>query len=499
MAESFAISRSHLMYGVCLPLAVLVGYFLATPFESDSLSVVILVLSVLSVPLLMRWHYPLLIFSWNAPIFFSLLPGRLSLGVVMVGISLTFSLMDRTVGRKVDFFGSHSVSRSLVFLTAVIVITAVLTGGVGVRALGSASFGGRKYLLLFMGVLGYFAMVGQRMPRHRVGMYVALFYLSGLLIFPGLLGDLGGPSMDFLHAILPESFETEGDGASEAVTRFGSINFATMGLFCFLLMRYGLRGVLDIHHPWRATLLLLAILGSLFAGFRSVLVMYALILGALFYWEGLLRTRLVAIIVLAGILGLAITMPFVRHFPLSVQRTLSFLPVEVDPIAQASADASTEWRLDMWRELLPEVPKYLFLGKGYAVDPNDMFMVWQSELRGFGKAAEFARLNGDYHSGPFSLIIPFGIFGVFGFAWFSVASLQVLYKNYRYGDPALLRVNTFLLAIFIARLIFFLTVFGSFSSDLINFAGLVGFGVTLNRDELGRGGPEKDAPRVLPG
>ena len=37
MANTFAVSRNHLIFGLCLPLAMLLGYLLAEPLESSSL------------------------------------------------------------------------------------------------------------------------------------------------------------------------------------------------------------------------------------------------------------------------------------------------------------------------------------------------------------------------------------------------------------------------------------------------------------------------------
>src|SRR5438876_11024139 len=41
MASTFVVSRSQLIYALCLPLAVLIGYFLAEPLESGSMAIVI--------------------------------------------------------------------------------------------------------------------------------------------------------------------------------------------------------------------------------------------------------------------------------------------------------------------------------------------------------------------------------------------------------------------------------------------------------------------------
>src|SRR6266853_1794925 len=92
------IPRPHLIMGLCLPLAVLIGYFLAEPMDSGSIAIVVLVLAVLSVP---------------------------------------------------------ELTKPLLFLSAVIGLTMFLTGGFGLRLLGSDRYGGRGYLYLFCAVAGY--------------------------------------------------------------------------------------------------------------------------------------------------------------------------------------------------------------------------------------------------------------------------------------------------------------------------------------------------------
>ena len=62
--ENF-LPRGLLVYGLCLPLAVLLGYLLATPFAFRSFTIVALVLCVLAIPLLLRWHFVLLFASWK--------------------------------------------------------------------------------------------------------------------------------------------------------------------------------------------------------------------------------------------------------------------------------------------------------------------------------------------------------------------------------------------------------------------------------------------------
>jgi len=197
-----------------------------------------------------------------------------------------------------------------------------------------------------------------------------------------------------------------------------------------------------------------------------------------FYTEGLLRKPMLPAFVLIGILGVAVLLPLTQHLPLSVQRTISFLPLPIDPVAKASAEASTEWRLTMWKHVLPQVPQYLLLGKGYAIVPGDLEMVRAgTALEGGTYGAELA---GDYHNGPLSLIIPFGIFGAVAFLWFLVAGVKVLLQNYQNGDPTCRAINRFLLSYFIAKIFFFFGVFGGFFADLAGFTGLVGLSICVN-------------------
>lgn len=89
-------------------------------------------------------------------------------------------------------------------------------------------------------------------------------------------------------------------------------------------------------------------------------------------------------------------------------------------------------------------------------------------------------LAGDYHNGPLSVLIPFGVWGALAFVWFLVASFRALYLNYHHGDPDLKIINTFLIAYFAARLVFFTAVFGGFYGDLAVFSGIVGLSIALN-------------------
>ncbi len=473
-----------LSFLACAFVALVLGYLLATPDDTMSLGVTGLVLFVLSFPLMMKWHYPIMIFSWNASMIPFFIPGRLDLWVLMAMLSLTISVLRRTVDKETEFLKASSITIPLIFLCIVIIITAKLTGGIGLAVLGSKSFGGKKYLYLFAAIIGYFALTAQAIPRERAKLYTVLFFLSGLTAILSNLAYMGGPAFYFLFALFPVEGAigqaTASQGIGDNVVRIAGLGVGCLGIFCTLLARNGVRETLNIRRPWKPALLLVASFAGLFAGFRSVLIFLSLVFVILFFLEGLHRTRFLPIFIAGLILVGIVTIPLVQKMPFSVQRALSILPIKVDPVARADAEASNEWRLQMWRLLIPQIPQYLLKGKGYAIDPTDLYMSEQLSTYGWADSNDTALLAGDYHSGPLSVIIPFGIFGAIGFLWFLGAAIRGLYFNYRYGDPSLQRINTFLLAYFVAKTIFFFAIFGAFSSDLFTFVGLIGLSISLN-------------------
>jgi hypothetical protein len=133
---------------------------------------------------------------------------------------------------------------------------------------------------------------------------------------------------------------------------------------------------------------------------------------------------------------------------------------------------------------LPQVPQYLLVGKGYAVSSLDFNLLTGDNAAVHTAAGfeqnQFYAIAGAYHNGPLSVVMTFGLWGVITWVWFVAAGFWVLYRNYRYGDPALQRVNLFLFVAFTSRMIYFLTIFGQIDVDIAIFGGWLGLGIALN-------------------
>ena len=75
-----------------------------------------------------------------------------------------------------------------------------------------------------------------------------------------------------------------------------------------------------------------------------------------------------------------------------------------------------------------------------------------------------------------------------------MASVRLLWRNYKYGDPEIVNINRFLFVAFVVQTIFFITVFGAFYVDLAKFVGIVALGIAMNH---GAAGPVR-APVFVP-
>ena len=130
----------------------------------------------------------------------------------------------------------------------------------------------------------------------------------------------------------------------------------------------------------------------------------------MFYLEGLHRTRYTPALLGVALLGGVLVLPQAEKLPLLAQRSLSFLPGKFNFMAQESAAGSLEWRLEMWKDVLPDVPKCLLRGKGWGIDSRELDM--DLDIRRCHQSRSAGTiLVGDYHNGPLSVLIPFGLYG----------------------------------------------------------------------------------------
>lgn len=474
--NSFSLNRAQLIYALSLPLAALVGFLLAEPLGSN-LFIILCLVGALALPLLMRWYHFLLVATWNASLVFVVLPGSPPWWMLLTAVGMFIIVLNRCVGSTQPFHGDRTVLMALLILGMVVFVTAILTGGAGIRALGGESFGGRRYVFITAAIMGYFVLVSRSIPPHRAWTYLVVFLLAG---FTTTLSDLAGRGFGFLGYVVPASPQGFWDPTSFAINRIMGLGALSSCAFLLMLARYGARGVLDLTRWWRLVILLGIMAVGLMSGFRSHLLGQVLTFSVVFFMEGLHRSRYVFVLLMLGMLAGAALPFFSSKMPFSMQRSLSFLPIPINPLVRSDATGSVNWRTEMWLQALPKVKEHLWLGEGLAISPDELYMSSVNVSTGYGIQAETSSTAGDYHSGPLSVLIPFGVWGMLAFLWLGWVGIRFLRRQIVMGPPRLQTINRLLFASFVTNVICFFAVFGDLTTNLAQLVGLLGLAASLN-------------------
>lgn len=119
------------------------------------------------------------------------------------------------------------------------------------------------------------------------------------------------------------------------------------------------------------------------------------------------RARIVLIAGAVTVFSILLLIPVTQHLPQAAQRALSWIPfAQIDPIAAQEARLSTEWRLDLWRYLWDRVPDYFWVGRGFAMNIDEImaYSVMKSDILRFWA-------DHNYHNGPLSMLLDTGLPG----------------------------------------------------------------------------------------
>lgn len=472
--------KALITFALVVPMAIILGYRLSDPMSYSTFATIGLIAGLMVLPFLLKWRHALLLLSWNLAISIPFIKGQPTIGLVMSGLTLTIAILERTLNREMRFINVWSVTLPLIFLGTVVVLTASLTGGFGLRSFGGEVYGGKKYVFLLASIAAYFALTAWRIPLEKAKLYVGLFFLGGVFSFISDLYPFTPQSLEFIFWFFSPTQYVSAETLQTGTARYAGFSSAGRFLLYLLIVRYGLRGIFLNPAWWRSVTFAVLLAISLLGGFRTTILSTTLLCVFQFFLEGLHRTRLLPIVAMLTLLFGTLLVPFASKLPYTFQRSLAFLPLEIDVKARIDADHSSQWRLEMWQALLPQVPQYLWLGKGYSIKREDYSVMESSWFKEFDASQRSLALAHDYHSGPLSMLLPFGIWGTVGFLWFMWAAGRVLFLNYKNSDPDLRNINAFLFALFLTRCVLFLFVYGALHHEVGIMVGLVGLSIAIN-------------------
>jgi hypothetical protein len=154
----------------------------------------------------------------------------------------------------------------------------------------------------------------------------------------------------------------------------------------------------------------------LLSGFRtSIITTFGYLLLASYLRSGFQEIVRLAIIGLLGLTVLITAQGRLYHLPLSAQRALCFLPGQWNPVVVADAHGSTEWRLQMWPQMLSS-NKYIqnrLLGDGFGITKRQLETITAlNRYAAGGGSQESAMILGSVHSGPLTTVRVAGYVGL---------------------------------------------------------------------------------------
>lgn len=361
-------------------------------------------------------------------------------------------------------------------------LTVYLRNPVGVEALGSDRVGGKPYFDTVVACCAYWVLA-RSVATPKEGYVVPLLSVAG----HGLAAWLNAIAYQFPFTVQPLAQIYSGIAAAEnpdavAALEKGSRHAYLLGLggglANYAIYRWRPFTVINPIFFGRFFTFSVAFSLILMTGFRSALI--TLFLG--FLWVTFFRDGIIAvfrvIMVVAAIVGLLISMQGnLIDLPQPAQRALSFLPGKWDYSAKREAEASTEWRVEMWKTILTS-DKYIankWLGDGFGFT-RYQFQVMAANARGTTlDQQENLMISGGVHSGPISAIRFVGYVGLLLFLVLLILAKIRAYQLIRRAEGT----PFYFFALFcgmpmIVALFVFVLIFGGFEGDLPNTIVAIG-------------------------
>lgn len=352
---------------------------------------------------------------------------------------------------------------------------------VGVSLFGGEQIGGKAYVLFCVSLCTALLLCCIKVPSSQMKTAMKLSILGGFINLS--LGALGAliPSIGIwlgttsANAGDPEKQRLAVDsmkaGRLELVRTFAQTAALTVSSY-----RSPLIACFSIR--W-APLIVISFVFAMLSGYRNVVAAVGMTyLVGLYYRGGIAQLMIAGLCAMLGLGALAVTNSIVP-LPPNIQRSLSFLPGTWDEEYILDSRGSSNWRFEMWKEVLT-TDRWIqnkFLGDGLGFSLREMKIQEQlnAEKRtnwtgssGFDLAREYVMINGDYHSGPVSAVRTIGYTGLFVMLLFQIRILIRAHRQIlRSKGTEWFPVTLFFCIPMIWFPFFFTFIFGGFKGDVV--------------------------------
>jgi hypothetical protein len=393
----------------------------------------------------------------EARLFIPGLPGFLDVSMILQCLLIGWVLLDVSIKKQPRPFSSEKKDIWLaVFALNLLLIMWVR--GAGFALLGSSVFGGTGYVVLLLTLLFYFSAVRVKLDTRHVKILLWCVLIGSLV--PALVeifSSISPGSVQWTHSFIKLKAEMS---TEELIAKGKTVRWSTFSNVSLALLPIAYVWMKNAR--WRILIVLFAGYLMAMTGFRNRVfqVGVVVLLAEVLFSKDRAKTLLMLLVV--GIIGLGILMVLAPHLPLAVQRAVSMIEfIPVDPDVALRAQGSSDFRFDLWRDYcIPNASQYLLIGRGIAHDITDY--AWLQA--GWYSSPEFFYYMGNYHSGPFSLLLDTGLVGTVSFTLFFFYvvcdSWRVVQSYASHQDTIMVRYYVFLTVLMTYRFFGFYFVFG---------------------------------------
>lgn len=316
-------------------------------------------------------------------------------------------------------------------ILAVFLINMFITAfirGFGFYRLGSDMIGGMLYVEVCIALLFFLYIYQQKMDARDVEkLFILMFFFSALPYVVQVL-VVNFPSLFVLNdffvfnkarvAYAIRDIEQGREGRYETVVNFS-----------YFLICLGTILKAERKH-WGLLLAMLGVLLLLMSGFRR----YAVLSVFVFFMCSVLLSKrrgttaiFWSVAGLIGVLMAYVTAPMLPH---NVQRAIAFLPgIQIGSDALISTENSGEWRLELYKYCIEDIPNYWLVGKGLLMSLDDkLYQLSYLAMKG-GTDPYGAFIGRNYHSGIFELILNQGVVGLLSFMSLALILMIRVWKH----------------------------------------------------------------------
>ena len=314
---------------------------------------------------------------------------------------------------------------TFILLNALVILQAAVRNPLGFYMLGGDAVGGKKYIEVACAITGFAILSIQKVDIRlfRIAVLGMIVFVVGDSLCVAITGFVPG-----LGVLVGKFYSNIGG----VVSMFGDVTatqYIESGLtesrLSFLGQPAEYAGLIAVSffrpitclcpwYPLRFALFMFSLALTALSGFRSRIIW----LGEI-YAAGTIARKTYKDLFVGGVFGL-VSLALVVMFgltgslPKGAQRSLSFLPIEVDQAQKAQADESANWRFDMWKTVLTEKGfiQDKIWGDGFTTKASEMAALLQRQLGGFTDDYNFFLYSGTYHGFHVEAIRCVGVVGL---------------------------------------------------------------------------------------